>query len=118
MSASRSGTRVEYTSRRTDARGHRARFEGRYGPTGPVSPAKPGTLEYFLTERYCLYTLGGRGEPMRAEIHHPPWPLQPASAEIAVNTMPPPGIELPEEPPLLHFAARQDVLVWPAREIS
>lgn len=117
MSASRSAGRVEYTSKRTDARGHAARFVARYGPVGPTQPAKPGSLEHFLTERYCLYTLGDGGEPLRAEIHHPPWPLQPAKAEIAVNTMPPPEIELPDERPLLHFSARQDVLLWRLDEV-
>ena len=118
ISVSRSGSRVDYTSRRNDERGHPARFDAHYGPTGPGGPPKPGTLEYFLTERYCLYTLGERGEPLRAEIHHPPWLLLPAEAKISVNTMAPPGIELSDEPPLLHFAARQDVLLWSAREVS
>jgi uncharacterized protein len=118
MSASRSGNRVSYSSARTDEQGHNARFEGRYGPTGPASPAEPGSLEYFLTERYCLYSLDDRGTLHRGEIHHPPWLLQPAEAKISVNTMAPPGLDLPDEPPLLHFAARQDVLLWRARDVS
>ncbi len=52
----------------------------------------------------------------RAEIHHEPWPLQPAEAEIEENTMPPSGIELLDEAPLLHFSARQDVVIWPLRD--
>jgi hypothetical protein len=27
--------------------------------------------------------------------------------------MPPPGVELLDDDPLLHFSARQDVLIWP-----
>lgn len=73
-------------------------------------------LEYFLTERFCLYTLSNGSEVLRAEIHHPPWPLQPAKAEIAANAMPPPD-ELPDEQPLLHFAERQDVLLWSLDEV-
>ena len=83
-------------------------------PSGEAWPAEPGTLEHFLTERYCLYTVAD-GRVYRAEIHHPPWPLQRASADIGLNTMPPEGLEL-EGAPLLHFAARQDVLVWPLQE--
>jgi hypothetical protein len=50
---------------------------------------------------------------LRADIHHPPWPLQTAAADVARNTMTAPyGIELPGDP-LLHFAARQDVVIWP-----
>jgi uncharacterized protein len=52
---------------------------------------------------------------MRAEIHHPSWPLQPATATFDANTMAPEGIELPAQEPLLHFARRQDVVVRPLR---
>ena len=68
---------VDYTSRR-DGHGAPAEFVGSYGPVGdPFTPAR-GTLEYFLAERYCLYQLNRRGRPYRLDIHHPPWPLQPA----------------------------------------
>jgi len=91
-------------------------FEGRYRPTG--APAEPphGSLDSFLTERYCLYTEDG-GSLYRAEIHHEPWPLQPAEVEIDLNTMPPEGLELPDEPPLLHFSRRQDVVIWPLERV-
>ena len=73
-----------------------------------------GTLEHWLAERYRLYTLDQRRRLMRAEIHHPPWPLQPATASFEANTMPPPGIDLAaQQPPLLHFSRRQDVVIWP-----
>jgi uncharacterized protein len=85
-------------------------------PVGPPATAAPGTLEHFLTERYCLYTLDRPGRLRRADIRHPPWPLQPARAAIAENTMTEPlGIRLPDREPLLHYAAREDVLVWPPR---
>jgi uncharacterized protein YqjF (DUF2071 family) len=86
-----------------------AAFSAGYEPAGPVFHAAPDTLEHWMTERYCLYTLH-RGSVLRAEIHHPPWPLQPARAQIAVNTMAP--VELAGAPHLL-FARRQDVLIWP-----
>lgn len=87
-------------------------LSGRYRPAGEVAPPAPGSLEHFLAERYCLYAAGSGGELYRVEIHHPPWPLQPAEAELELNTMPPPGTRLPDEPPLAHFSARQDVVVW------
>jgi uncharacterized protein YqjF (DUF2071 family) len=86
-------------------------FEGRYRPTGPAAEPGPGTLEHFLTERYCLYAEDS-GRLHRAEIHHAPWSLQPAEAEIDLNTMPPDRLELPDEAPLLHFSRRQDVVIW------
>jgi uncharacterized protein len=108
MRAHKLGDAVDYWSARRDD-GHR--FEGRYRPAGEPAPPQPGTLEHFLTERYCLYTTR-EGELFRAEIHHPPWPLQPAAVELRENTMTPAGIELEGEP-LLHFSARQDVVIWP-----
>jgi uncharacterized protein YqjF (DUF2071 family) len=119
MSARRSNGWVTYESRRIDARGPDAELRCRYRPTGDVRNATPGTLDYFLTERYCMYTLGPDGGLRRAEIHHPPWPLQDAELELELNTMPPPGIELPDDEPdpLLHFAACQDTVIWPLQGV-
>jgi hypothetical protein len=101
---------VSYESRRHDGR---AGFRARYRPIGPSSPPAAGSLEYFLTERYCLYHLTRSGRPYRLEIHHPPWPLQTAEAEIRLNTMASAsGLTLPSDAPLLHFANRQDMVGW------
>jgi uncharacterized protein len=92
---------IEFMSYRVSGDGPDARFAGRYGPTGKPGVAAPGSIEHFLTERI-----------LRGEIHHPPWPLQPATGELQQNTMTTPlGIQLTAEP-ILHFAARQDVLLW------
>ena len=89
-----------------------ARLEARYAPAGPPFEPAPATLDYFLTERYCLYTQGAAAA-YRVEIQHRPWRLQAAEAEISVNTMADvAGIRLASTPPLLHFARRQDVLTW------
>jgi uncharacterized protein YqjF (DUF2071 family) len=72
-----------------------------------------GSLERWLSERYCLYVVDDRGRALRADIHHSPGPLQPAAATIDANTMAAPqGIALQSDP-LLHYRARQDVLIWP-----
>jgi uncharacterized protein len=102
---------VRYASRRSSEPA--AQFQGAYRGLGDVRAPLPGTLEYFLTERYCLYAVEHGGSPYRLEIHHPPWPLESAQAEIAVNTMAAAaGITLPQMPPLLHFAKRQDMVGW------
>ncbi|MFN2617021.1 MAG: YqjF family protein [Thermoleophilaceae bacterium] len=113
MSAGRAGSSIGYRSTRTSGDGPPAALRARYRPVGSVFQARDGTLEHFLTERYCLYTLDERGRVLRGDIHHPPWPLQEAEAEIETNTMPAPyGLTLPDEPPLLHFSRRQDVVIW------
>jgi len=105
---------IHYTSRRTARSSHRAELVVRYRPTGPVYEARPGTHGYFLTERYCLYTVDKKGRPHRLEIHHPPWPLQRAEATFEVLEMTEQsGMTLPDQRPLLHFAKRQDVVAFP-----
>jgi hypothetical protein len=57
------------------------------------------------------------GRPSRLEIHHAPWPLQPARAEIVQNTMTD-GLGIPlNGAPLLHFAKRLDVVTWWSRTL-
>jgi uncharacterized protein YqjF (DUF2071 family) len=84
-----------------------------YCPTGPIARSRPGTLDHWLTERYCLYAADRRGHLYRGDIHHTHWPLQSAEAEITTNTMAAAhGITLPDTPPLLHFARRLDMQCW------
>ena len=102
-----------YESERIDSSGPPARLRACYGPTGPRLPVDDGSLERWLAERYRLYVVDERGRALRADIHHPPWPLQPAGATIELNTMARPlGLELISDP-LLHYSARQDTLIWP-----
>jgi uncharacterized protein YqjF (DUF2071 family) len=111
--------RVVYTSVRQTKLDGVAEFAATYHPIGAVQTAKPGSLEYFLTERYCLYTVDKQFRANRLDIHHPPWPLQAAEATIAVNTMPDAaGIRLPSTAPLLHFARRQDMVAWTPRVVG
>ncbi len=111
MSVKSLGETYQYSSRRLQNL-RPAEFRGRYRPVTPPTPREKGSLEHFLTERYCLYAVRGKGV-FRAYIHHLPWPLQDAEAEIELNTMPQAaGIELPSDRPLLHFARELEVLVW------
>jgi uncharacterized protein YqjF (DUF2071 family) len=90
-------------------------FSGRYRPAGEAFEPEPGSLEHFLTERYCLYTTGPDGSLRRAEIHHGPWRLRPAEAEAELTTIAP--FEL-QGAPLCHLAERQDVLIWPLERVA
>lgn len=101
---------VRYRSRRRSEPS--VAFAAEYRPCGEAYHADPGTLDYFLTERYCLYTLDGGQNLLRGEIHHSPWPLQQATATFSANTMTEPFSFGLDGEPLLHFASRQDVLIW------
>jgi uncharacterized protein YqjF (DUF2071 family) len=93
------------------------RFKARYRGLGKVAePSRNGTLEHFLTERYCLFAPHG-GQVLVGHIHHLPWPLETAEAEISINELPAAhGIVLPHRPPVLHFARELHVYIWSLRE--
>jgi hypothetical protein len=109
MTVETDGPYVHYESARPGAA-----FSARYRGDGDLFQVDPGSLEEFLTERYCLYTADG-GRLYRAEIHHPPWSLQRGEARIDLNTMAP--IALPDDEPQLLFAPQQDVVIWPLVEL-
>ncbi len=116
MSLTPEGDAIAYSSRRTHRGAPGADFRGRYGPTGPPSRAAPGSLDHWLTERYCLYAVDGE-RVWRGEIQHEAWPLQTAEARFDVNTMAQPlGLEL-EGTPVLSFARRLDVVLWPLQAL-
>lgn len=108
---------VRYASRRSSDGG--AELACRYAPAGPVFHASPGSLEHWLTERYCLYAAAADGRLLRGEIHHLPWPLQPARASFEANQLAPAnGLELPDEAPHLLFARRLDVVAFAPRPVA
>ena len=117
------GSTVTYTSHRQLTR-HPVRYEATYAPlreasNTPRSGARPALgrscLESFLTERYCLFT-HSRNRILVGEIHHHPWPLEPAVAEIRLNEIPAAhGITLPGTPPILHFSRQLEVILWSLR---
>ena len=107
-----------YLSHRTDARGKTADFRARYRPAGPVRPSAPGSLDHWLTERYCLYAVDSAGRVRRAEIHHHPWPLQSVEAQIEVNTMTDAAGVVTQGPPQrIAFSESIDVVVWRPRVV-
>lgn len=113
MQSTRAGDWIAYESARAGTQG--IAFGARYRGVGGAFVAEPGSLEAFLTERYCLYT-EDRGRVKRADIHHGPWSLRRAEAEIDLNTMAP--VALPEELPHLLLSNRQDVVLWGLEDAS
>lgn len=107
----RDGDFVYRSTRREDPAG--LAFAARYAPIAEPAETTAGTLEHWLTARFCLYAEGPDGGIRRTDIHHPPWPLQEARAEIERNELPHPhGLTCEGKPALLHFSRRQDVRVW------
>jgi uncharacterized protein YqjF (DUF2071 family) len=116
MSAERRDGAVHYQSVR---RKGPAAFHAIYEPATEAVVSSAGSIEYFLTERYCLYHHDHRGRPYRLEIHHRPWSLQLARATITINTMAAAShLTVCGPPRLVHFARRQDVVAWAPTRLS
>ena len=106
-------TYVRYESLRTQPGSPAAELHSVYRPIGDPAQSMPGSIEYFLTERYCLYALDPYGRVLVGEIDHQPWRLQRAEGEFERNTMTEDlGVEL-RGAPLLHYADSIDVRIWP-----
>jgi len=119
MKCREAGGWIEYQSHRSHSGAPGAEFQGRYRGAGEIFEAQPGTLAHFLTERYCWYSATSQGRIYRGEIHHPPWLLQEAEAQITNNSMAEAaGLSLPAELPLLQFARRQDMAAWAPQRIA
>jgi len=107
------GDRVSYQAERVHRGAAPAAFRAVYKPLGNVYRSQGGSLEHWLTARYCLYSASPSGTVYRGEIDHEPWPLQRAEAEISVNTLGDwLGIPLPGRPATLHFSKSLDVRAW------
>jgi len=119
MRSRQRGDLLEYSSERTHLGQAAARFRGEYGPMSEAFTSAPGTLEHWLTERYCLYSASKSGRVYRGEIRHQPWSLQAAEAHIFENTLATPlGINLPRVPDAAHFARRLEVVAWPIGRVG
>ena len=110
MSSVARASAIEYRSRRL---AEPAELVAAYEPRGSEEEPRPGSLDHFLTERYCLYAIDRSARPYRLDIHHPPWRLRSADARFDRNTVvAAAGITLPASVPLLHFSKRQDMIAW------
>lgn len=118
MSLHREREGLHYNSRRP-ARDGTAIFDGVYSPTSAAMKyAQPGTLLYWLTERYCLYAVNPRGQLYIGDIHHFPWPLQEARLQLNIHTSTKAlGLVHDSEPSLLTYTPRLEVLLWPLRKV-
>lgn len=78
---------IDYKSSRTHRGEPEAVYDAVYSAKDAFCEAEPGSLEHWLTARYCLYSASPRGKIYRGEIDHPPWKLASATYEERANTM-------------------------------
>jgi uncharacterized protein YqjF (DUF2071 family) len=118
MSLERRDRTIYFASRRAHRRAAPAEFEAVWTVGERLGEATPGSLEFFLIERYCLYSARA-GRLYRARIFHRPWPLHAASLLSCRSTMiEAQGLPSPEGGPLLHQQGEPlKVRVWPKTRV-
>ena len=98
------------------------RLGGRHAPASFAAqyrslrtPSEGNDLRRFLTERYALF-VRRFGAVQIGHIHHQPWQLEDAEAEIQTNTLPQSfGFTLPDRPPILHYSHEIQMQAWTLR---
>ena len=117
MSLDQTGKTIRYSSVRRDRRGPPAELQASWSIGASLPETSAGTLEFFLTERYCL-DAEHKGRLYRSRIHHQPWPLQNAELNSLSSTLiESHGLPTPADDPILHYAEKISVDIWPLRSI-
>jgi len=112
MSLEQEDDTVVYSSHRTDDRAPAAELDASWKIGESIPESSPGSQEFFLTERYCLYA-AHKQKMYRSRIFHEPWRLQKASLSTLDSTMiESHGLPTPEGEPLLHYSEEIGVDIW------
>ncbi|MBV9217385.1 MAG: DUF2071 domain-containing protein [Acidobacteria bacterium] len=107
----REGRWVDYRAERTEK--PRAAFAARWMEDPEIFHAVPNSLEFFLTERYALFT-EHEGELYSCRIHHEAWPLRRAVLEYLDTTLfEADRIPRPTGDPFVIAGGPVHVEVWP-----
>jgi len=107
---------INYSSIRSDSPA--AQFQASWEIGNSLPPSDPGSLEYFLTERYCLYSEHG-DNLYRSRIHHSRWPLRKASLRSWSSQMTTPlSLPRPNADPVLHYAEELSVEIWSLQKVK
>ena len=116
MSLTQEGNSIKYHSIRKDDRGAPAQLDAEWTMGEPLAQARPDSLGFFLTERYCLYSYH-RAQLYRSRIFHQPWPLRSATLDGYQSTMVESlGIQERKGEAVLHYAESTGVNIWPLRK--
>lgn len=115
MAAEISGQRVHYRCRRKTSGAEDAVFD--YETPVVAAPAVLGSLEWFLVERYLLFSSNPAGEIFTGRVHHAPYRIAPGACSaystepLRLNDFP-----IPVSPPASILTADPvDVRIFPLR---
>ncbi|HKP45386.1 MAG TPA: DUF2071 domain-containing protein [Pyrinomonadaceae bacterium] len=116
ISFEQEGDEITYELHRDDEKPAQLSASWKIGK--PLPQSQPGSREFFLTERYCLYT-ADEETIYRARIYHQPWPLQQAELlSFDTDIFAADGLPKPQGQPLAHYAEEVSVNIWPLEEVE
>lgn len=96
MRCVRDGDRIEYASTR---RAGGAGVAGAWRIGAPLPPSRPGSLEFFLLERYLLFVERG-GVVREGQVYHAPYPARAVGElEVREDLIAAAGLTRPDAPP-------------------
>lgn len=115
MSLQQSGSEIAYSSKRIDSP---AELQTTWTIHEPLPESEPESLQFFLTERYCLYS-ARKDQLYRARIFHAPWSLRSATLLSLKSTIiESAGLPIPKDEPLLHYSEAIAVDIWPLQSLG
>ena len=118
MSLRQEGSEITYRSSRLPSDAPPAAFDAVWTFGEPLPPSEPDSLEFFLTERYCLYSVF-REQLYRCRVFHEPWPLRAAELSAHDSTMLDAlGVNAPAAAPLVHYAEELKTDIWPLARVE
>jgi uncharacterized protein YqjF (DUF2071 family) len=115
MTSVKSGNRIHYRCQRKSGTADEAAYE--YEPPNQTEAAAFGSLEWFLVERYLLFSSTRKNELFQGRVHHTPYQIAPGncsrwSAEpLLWENFPEPA----KSPPSILTSAPVDVEIFPLR---
>ena len=119
MNMRKAADQLVFSSQRQGSPSGQYHFDATYQPVSEVYHATPHTLDHWLAERYCLYSEAKNGTLYRGEIHHLPWSLQQAKANIQINNLFQ-GRQhgLSREAELFHYSEHLDIIIWAPEKLQ
>jgi uncharacterized protein len=111
MSMARQNGAIGFKSKRIFEHAH---FSAVYKPVSPPVRTEPDSIDYWLLERYCLFTKWGN-RIFRGDISHERWEVCEADVRIEENTVSP--FDLSNQQPLFHYSLKKESLIYPFKRV-
>jgi uncharacterized protein YqjF (DUF2071 family) len=112
------GNSIHYHCRRKSI----GALDAEFGYETPLStkPAEPNSLEWFLVERYLLFSTNPSGRIFRGLVHHQPYQIAAGNCEhLSTEPIRLNGFPVPTDPPAsVLTAAPVDVRIFPLRQVA